>query len=101
MADELAHDEIDAFTAAWFWDLQAVLETSGDLAPDRPRRHHGHGHGHGEHRGPYLHRYLADRLEAGEGGARLFLRLRELERLRVAQGLLVPIGLRLVADVPP
>ncbi|HET9158318.1 MAG TPA: methyltransferase domain-containing protein [Myxococcaceae bacterium] len=51
VADEFAHDEIDAVTAAWFWDLQAVLETCGALAPDVPRRHHGHGEhpGHGGH----------------------------------------------------
>src|SRR5690348_14126068 len=146
-ADEFAHDEIDASTAAWFWDLQAVLETCGALAPDVPRRHHGHGgrHGHGgqgrkegpppsdplerwrerhvhepplhgaramiealeqafelrePERLPYLHRYLSDRVEPGEGGTRLFLQVRDLERRRVDQRLLVPIGLRLVAVVP-
>jgi SAM-dependent methyltransferase len=144
-ADEFAHEEIDAVTAAWFWDLQAVLESCGALAPDVPRRHHGHGHGehrghhrhdgpppadpvlrwrerhvhepplHGarmmiselqaafelrtQDRGPYLHRYFSDRVDPGESGTRLFLRARELELLRIAQGLLVPIGLRLVAGV--
>lgn len=147
VADEFAHDEIDASTAAWFWDLQAVLESCGALAPDVPRRHHGHGgrHGHdGHHRKdgppasdplerwrdrhlhepplhaaramiealenafelrtperlPYLHRYFSDRVEPGEGGRRLFLQVRDLERRRVDQRLLVPIGLRLVAVVP-
>lgn len=147
VADEFAHDEIDASTAAWFWDLQAVLETCGALAADVPRRHHGHGrdHGHGRHsredrppasdplerwrerhvhepplhaartmiealgkpfelrapeRLPYLHRYFSDRVDAGEGGTRLFLQVRDLERRRVDQRLLVPIGLRLVAAVP-
>ena len=144
VADEFAHDEIDASTAAWFWDLQAVLETCGALAPDVPRRHHGHG-GHGYHRkdGPppadpverwrerhvhepplhgarmmisaleeafqlrerdrcsYLHRYFSDRVDPGDAGTRLFLRARELELLRIAQQLVVPIGLRLVAAVPP
>jgi len=68
VADEFAHDEIDAFTAAWFWDLQAVLESCGALSPDVPRRHHGHGepqgqgerrsgpHGHGEKHGHWGHR---------------------------------------------
>jgi SAM-dependent methyltransferase len=42
LADEFAHDEIDAATAAWFWDLQAVLEESGTLAPDVRRTHHHH-----------------------------------------------------------
>ncbi len=148
VADEFAHDEIDAVTAAWFWDLQAVLETCGALAPDVPRRHHGDGgrHGHGGHeyqkggppasdplerwrerhvhepplhaaramiaalenafelrppeRLPYLHRYFSDRVDPGEGGTRLFLQVRDLERRRVEQRLLVPIGLRLVAVVP-
>jgi SAM-dependent methyltransferase len=148
VADEFVHDEIDAVTAAWFWDVQAVLERCGALAPDVPRRHHGHGghhgHGHGKHhrhdgpppsdpverwnerhrhdpplhgaramisaldgafdlrlqaRGPYLHRYLSDRVDPGEAGTRLFLQVRDLERLRVDQKLLVPIGLRLVAAV--
>jgi SAM-dependent methyltransferase len=49
VADEFAHDEIDAVTAAWFWDLQAVLESCGALAPDVPRRHHGHGEHRGHH----------------------------------------------------
>ena len=143
VADEFAHDEIDAVTAAWFWDLQAVLETCGALAPDVPRRHHGHGQHRGHHRTdgpppadpvvrwrerhvhepplhgaktmisalgsafqlrarercPYLHRYFSDRVDPAEAGTRLFLRVRELERLRIAQQLLVPIGLRLVAIV--
>ena len=139
VADEFAHDEADAITAAWFWDLQTVLESCGALAPDVPRRHHGHGghHGHApptdplerwrerhvhdpplhgarmliealekafELRAPerlsYLHRYFSDRVDPGEAGTRLFLRVRELELLRIAQRLLVPVGLRLVATVP-
>ena len=54
VADEFAHDEIDAVTAAWFWDLQAVLERCGALAPDVPRRNHGHGghRGRRQHEGP-------------------------------------------------
>jgi len=147
VADEFAHDEIDAVTAAWFWDIQAVLERCGALAPDVPRRNHAHGgrHGHGGHHrhdGPpqadpverwqarhrhepalhgartlisglgaafdlraqercaYLHRYLSDRVDPGDAGTRLFLEVRELERLRLEQRLLVPIGLRLVAAVP-
>jgi hypothetical protein len=49
---------------------------------------------------PYLHRYFSDRVEPGEAGRRLFLRIRELEVQRVGQQLLVPIGLRLVAVIP-
>jgi SAM-dependent methyltransferase len=142
VADEFAHEEIDAATAAWFWDLQAVLESAGALAPDTPRRDAGHHAHHGRHgegpppddpverwrerhvhepplhaaatmisalgtafdlrapeRLPYLHRYFSDRLDPGEAGTRLFLRIRELEWLRLRQRLLVPIGLRLVATV--
>jgi SAM-dependent methyltransferase len=139
VADEFAHEEIDAATAAWFWDLQAVLESCGALAPDTPRRHdHDHGHHHegpppadpverwrerhvhepplhaaatmvsalgtafdlrAAERGPYLHRYFSDRLDPGDSGTRLFLQIREIERLRLSQRLLVPIGLRLVATV--
>jgi SAM-dependent methyltransferase len=137
LADEFAHDEIDATTAAWFFDLQAALEESGVLAPDLPRQH-GHRHHHRpedrpppddplerwrerhlhepplhgaramvaalraafevtvEERRTYLHRYLSDRLEDSDRGTRVFLRLRAVEQLRVDQGLLAPIGLRLV-----
>jgi SAM-dependent methyltransferase len=138
LADEFAVDEIDATTAAWFWDLQAVLEESGALAPDVPRHRHGASHRHHgppladpverwkqrhlhdpplhsartliaavggafalrpPERGPYLHRYFSDRVADSEAGTTLFLRVRELERLRLAQGLLVPIGIRLVASI--
>ncbi len=138
LADEFAHDEMNATTAAWFWDLQAVLEEAGALAPDAVGRHHHQdrpGRGEGpppadplerwrdrhlhdpplhrassliaalsaafelrtQDRGPYLHRYFSERVAATDAGTRLFLRLRELEGLRVRQGLLVPLGLRLVA----
>jgi SAM-dependent methyltransferase len=136
LADEFAHEEMNAATAAWFWDLQAVLEEAGALAPDVPR-HHNHGpsdrtphpassildpverwrerHVHepplhgaktllsalsaafeitSHERLPYLHRYFSDRVEDSERGTRIFLRVRELETLRIDQGLLVPIGLR-------
>jgi len=138
LADEFAHEEMDRATATWFWDLQAVLEEAGALAPDVPRHDHGHG-GHAPHasstiadplerwrerhvhdpplhdarslvaalgssfeitseqRVPYLHRYFSDRLEDSDRGTKIFLRLRELERLRVRQGLLRSIGLRIGA----
>ena len=142
LADEFAHEEMNRATAAWFWDLQAVMEASGTLAPDVSRRHnrpHGHHHHrpdrgvepssdplerwrerhvhdpplHGEvamvgalrsafallghQRLPYLHRYFSDRVAHSEEGRRLFLVTRELEVLRISQGLVVPIGLRLLA----
>jgi hypothetical protein len=45
----------------------------------------------------YLHRYFATRLAADDGGGRMFARIRALEEERVALGLLVPVGLRIVA----
>jgi SAM-dependent methyltransferase len=139
LADEFAHDAMTAATAAWFWDLQTVLEESGALAPDVPRHHQGGPSGHAPHpasaildplerwrerhvhepplhgaktvlsavgaafeitshqRGPYLHRYFSDRVEDTERGTRIFARVRELETLRIAQRLLVPIGFRVTA----
>ena len=51
--DELALDAVDLATAAWFYDVQALLEEAGALGPDeRAHRHghrHGHGHGHDHH----------------------------------------------------
>lgn len=137
--DEFAHDEIDRFTAAWFFDLQEALEAAGaDGHGHAGHGHGGHGHAghqHGHDRGepprdplerwrwrlahdpplhgarmmldalgagleiervervPYLHRYLAQHLAAAD----VFERIRELETERVDQGVLVPIGLRIVA----
>ena len=45
---------------------------------------------------PYLHRYFAERLPADEAGGQLYDRLRALEIERIAQGVLVPVGLRVV-----
>jgi SAM-dependent methyltransferase len=42
----------------------------------------------------YLHRYLVERLPADGRGAAIFSTLRDREKLRVAQGLLQPAGLR-------
>jgi SAM-dependent methyltransferase len=46
--DELAHDACDLPTAAWFYDVQALLEEAGVLAEQRrrghPRHHHHHHH---------------------------------------------------------
>jgi SAM-dependent methyltransferase len=45
---------------------------------------------------PYLYRYLSRRLPPDDTGARIFERVRQMEAQRIALGLLVPIGLRLV-----
>lgn len=133
--DEFAHDEIDRFTAAWFFDVGSAV---GDPETSGPgRHHHAHGdhqHAHGEpprdplerwrwhhhheprlHGGaemiealsrtfelspvqrlPYLHRYFSDRLPPDDNGSRRFTQIREREAERIEQGVLVPIGLRLV-----
>ena len=46
--DEFDHDACDLATAAWFYDVQALLEETGDLAPEKRRRHHDHHHRHGD-----------------------------------------------------
>ena len=131
--DEFAHDTCDLATAAWFYDVQALLEGAGVLSPDQRRRRHYHEQQHHggeepktplerwrqrhEHdpplhtagsmlkglgaafeltaieRLPYLYRYLAERTDS----ATLFRRVGAIEADRVALGLLVPIGLRIVA----
>ncbi len=144
--DELAHDAIDLPSAAWFYDVQALLEETGALAPDErgQHRHAGHHHPHAHHghpqasaprnplerwrdrhgdahehplhggqamlealasafeltpveRGPYLYRYLAERLAPDAHGGRLFHKVRALEQARLDLGLLVPVGRRIVA----
>ena len=42
--DEFAHDELDLASAAWFYDVQALLEEAGALAPDEGHRHRHHHH---------------------------------------------------------
>ena len=133
--DEFAHEACDLATAAWFYDVPALLDAAGVLAPEKRRhwhRPHHHDRGHAEeesktplerwreriahdpplHRGdsmlealgaafaleavervPYLYRYLAERLDS----AALFTRVRAMEADRIELGLLVPIGLRMVA----
>jgi SAM-dependent methyltransferase len=130
LLDEFVHDEIDRFTAAWFFDVGAALAVD----ERSHQRAHGHDTGHRDpphdplelwrwrlhhepalHGGaamiealdqafelsrparlPYLHRYYAERLSPDDHGSRLFKRLREREAERIEQGILRPLGLRLV-----
>lgn len=47
--DEFAHDACDLGTAAWFYDVQTLLEEAGVLASEQRRRHqHHHHHSHGD-----------------------------------------------------
>jgi SAM-dependent methyltransferase len=129
LLDEFAHDEIDRFTAAWFFDVAAALEAAAGAPPMHgPHRGHGkpprdplerwrwrHHHEpplHGARamldalgavfelsriqRLPYLYRYFSERLPEDEAGGQLYDRLHALETERVAQGVLVPVGLRVV-----
>ena len=47
--------------------------------------------------GPYLYRYIADGVESLGPSAALAAHVADLERRRIADGTLRPVGLRLVA----
>jgi len=51
-------------------------------------------------RADYLFRYITAGLPADERGARIANHVRTVERTRIANGTLVPVGLRIVADRP-
>ncbi|MGX7671596.1 class I SAM-dependent methyltransferase [Plantactinospora sp. DSM 117369] len=129
VVDEFAWERADAATAGWYHDLAAVLGAAGRLGPDpdaapveAPHAHwvERHRDAYRLHPGvavsteiatlfdiqqtvrvPYLHRYLADRLDDDADGLALFTTLRQIERLRVADGGLAPVGLRLLARARP
>jgi phosphinothricin acetyltransferase len=125
VADDFAVDQADRATAAFFDDARALLEAAGALALheehltrtdplERWREAHAR---HGPmHSGPsmreaiaarfeilsasavpYLFRYLVPRMRDSAEGHRLVSALREQEQLRIAQGLIRPVGLRIVA----
>jgi SAM-dependent methyltransferase len=130
VADEFAWDAVDRAAAAWFYDVTALLQAAEVLAPgghhagvegdplERWRADHSHHeplHG-GEamleaigarfeiervERVPYFYRHIADRLEQTPRGGAVCARMQELEALRIAQGLLRPVGLRAVARRRP
>jgi SAM-dependent methyltransferase len=125
VADEFAVERMDNDTARWFYELSSLLEAAGLMPPDPGhdplaaspldrwfRDHEDENPVHaGEdmlvalgtrfdlervESGPYLFRYLCERLEAGERGARVARWVFELESLRIAEPTLRAVGLRVV-----
>lgn len=123
--EEFAWDEVDRATAAWHYDIEALLEAAGALrgnphaAPQEgdplSRWHADHAHHEPLHgggamvsaieerfelerveRGPYFYRSVLDRL-TGDAVSAVGARMLGLERLRIEQGLIRPVGLRVVA----
>jgi SAM-dependent methyltransferase len=128
LADEFAWDRADHATAAWFYDIAALI-AAGDLSEwrgpaepvDRPlqkwiSRHRDDDPMHPGSamieaiaarfdlcepvRVPYLHRYLGGWLPDDATGRRIRGALHEIERRRVADGSLAPVGLQLVGRRP-
>ncbi|WP_308257906.1 class I SAM-dependent methyltransferase [Pseudonocardia lacus] len=123
--DEFGWDAADRATATWFSDVRTLLDAAGVLSPgagrepapdalERWRHHHrdddpmhsaadmlraiaGPFRVVAEARVPYLHRYLGGWLGARPGAAEAFAALRAIEAMRVDQGELRPVGLRVVA----
>ncbi|MFY1691306.1 class I SAM-dependent methyltransferase [Plantactinospora sp. WMMB782] len=126
VVDEFAWERADAGTAAWYHDTAALLAAAGRPGPEPDvtpvatphdhwvRRHRDEQRMHpGEAivdeiarhfdiretvRVPYLHRYLSQRLDDDADGLATFTVLRQIERLRVADGSLTAVGLRLLAQ---
>ncbi|WP_323373679.1 class I SAM-dependent methyltransferase [Plantactinospora alkalitolerans] len=125
VVDEFAWERADPATAAWFYDMAAVLTSTGRLTPGTdgdlpaapyPRWVGQHRDALRLHTGttvveaieaafdirtmarvPYLHRYLGDRLSDDGPGVPVFTALTQIERLRIADGGLAAVGLRLLA----
>jgi SAM-dependent methyltransferase len=123
VVDEFARERADAATAAWFYELRAVLAAAEVLAPpeapavadplERWERECGAHRLHtgeemvralGAHldvdlveRCPYLYRQLAQWLEPTGRGAAVAHRLLQVERERIDRGDVVPLGMRALA----
>jgi SAM-dependent methyltransferase len=125
IAEEFAHDRVNIQTARWLYDLELVLAATGLLANDadrdgsegnplgRWRREHTAdpplqtGHDilaaarepfelKSVEEAPYLYRYLCDRLEPTERGARVARRAWEIESRLIRERDLAAAGLRFV-----
>lgn len=110
VVDDFDVDAPDRETAWWFYAAQGE-RVADPLA--RWRADHEHGLHTGERMwrelarvgpvavttAPYLYRYLARGLPAGEAGVRQAEALLEEERERIAEGAIVAVGLRLIAMV--
>jgi SAM-dependent methyltransferase len=125
VVDEFAWEQADHRTAAWFYDMAAVLESAGLLPPrEQPQaaadplerwitRHRDEDPMNtGEsiitqierrfevrelRRVPYLHRYLGGWL-TGRNASAVFDRLAEVEQLRVMDRTVHPVGVQLLAQ---
>jgi SAM-dependent methyltransferase len=125
VVDEFARERADASTAAWFYELRAVLAASGVLTSpessaeaeplERWELEYGSRRAHRLHTGgemvtalgayltvelvercPYLYRQLAHWLEPTERGGAVAMRLLQAERERLDRGELTPLGVRVV-----
>ena len=127
LAEEFARERADRATAAWFYDARSLLSATGALVMaeenDRPadalsrwRADHYGEADHPRHDGvdmlaelrrhfeivetkdvPYLYWYLIKWIEESPRGYDVARRLFEIEARRIAEGLLVPLGLRIAA----
>src|SRR5437870_5422318 len=125
VAEELAVERMDIETARWFYELCSLLEAAGLMRPDpgrdplaasaldrwfRDLEHESHVHA-GEdmlvalgtrfeldrvESAPYLFRYLCERIEPSDRGARVAKWVFELESLRIVEPTLRAVGLRVV-----
>jgi SAM-dependent methyltransferase len=129
VAEEFAIESMDRGTARWFFDLRSVVEAAGLMAVDEAagpadgdpleRWFAAHAAVRPLHTGaemraglarrfervekrsaPYLYRVFADRIDQDPRGLSVAARILELERRGIAEGLLVPLGLRMVARSP-
>jgi SAM-dependent methyltransferase len=124
VAEEFAVERMDNETARWFYELCSLLEAAGLMRPDRrdplaasalDRWFRDHEHENPVHAGedmlvalgtrfdldriessPYLFRYLCERIEASDRGARVAKWVFELESLRIVEPTLRAVGLRVV-----
>ncbi len=127
VAEEFARERADRQTAAWFYDVRALLRDAGvlEFAKERGRRtdpldrwcaDHREKHGHPLHTSqamvaeitrrlevtdtedaPHLYWYLTRWIEESPRGCAVSRRLLEIETRRITAGLLAPMGLRIVA----
>jgi SAM-dependent methyltransferase len=126
IADDFDLESPDAETLRWYYELQELLAAGGLYPADRidppradltARWRDAHIHDPPLHTGTamqrslaarftlreprrceYLYRYLCGRLPDDARGAELAAHILATERRRIAEGHLVPVGLRLVAD---
>jgi SAM-dependent methyltransferase len=125
VAEEFAVERMDNDTARWFYELCSLLEAAGLMKPDPgqdplassplDRWFREHDHDGPVHAGedmlvalgtrfelervegaPYLFRYVCERMESSDRGARVAKWVFELESLRIVEPTLRAVGLRVV-----